>query len=128
MCSFSSTRKESLCLRQVSPADKPPGPEPTITTSSTSPPGAAGRALRSRAMCSITARPRFAAFLTSGLPATSPIKYWPGTAVWKWSSSSGTVSMRGVVPSRYITSAWVGQALAHCSHCTQSPKRATLTL
>ncbi len=46
-------------------------------------------------MCSTTARPRFAAFLTSGLPATSPIRYWPGTAVWKCSSISGTLSGGG---------------------------------
>src|ERR1041384_670971 len=89
-CSFSSTTYDSPRWMQVSAADNPPGPEPTIATSTTlsSPPSAPGR-IPAASMCSTTARPRFAAFLTSGLPATSPVRYCPGTAGWKFSSLSG---------------------------------------
>src|SRR5262245_66211889 len=89
---------------QVSAADRPPGPEPTMATSTqvtllASEPSARRALLPGvrpflRA-CSMTARPRLAAFLTSGLPATSPIRYWPLTAVWELSSIFGTLDMGG---------------------------------
>jgi len=114
---------------QLSAADSPPGPEPTIATSTVLGPRPIAPERRPVAiMCSIATRPRLAAFLTSGLPATSPIRYWPGTAVWKFSSISGILSGGGVVPSGNITSASVGHANMHASHWMQSSNRSTRLL
>ena len=59
-----------------SAADRPAGPEPTISTSTSWILSRdAGRGRRPvLAMCSMAARPRFDEFFTSGLPAASPIR------------------------------------------------------
>ncbi len=79
--SFSRTMYDRPRWMQVSAADMPPGPEPTMATSNRFGAWPIGRSPVA-SMCSMTPRPRLAAFLTSGLPATSPIRYWPGMAVW----------------------------------------------
>ncbi len=115
---------------QVSAADRPPGPSRRSRRRRSSRRGRRAPALQTAvwSMCSTTARPRFAAFLTSGLPATSPIRYWPGTTVWKFSSISGTFSGGGTPPSGNMTSASVGHANMHASHWMQSWNRSTRLL